>query len=312
MTLLLTSLLIFTFGRVLDNSLQSASPIGFGERPGYPVKTGMNHQNLQPFSSAIIHSSLTASGVRRRLAPSLFPIMEGIDYHAEHRPAAAVGSDFYDLEQSPDGALTISVGDISGEETGSAILMSGLQAMLRTFTRRAPSHLGRVIQDLNRTVYHASPNHFYSTLFYARVDAASGQLQYASAGHEPALLVRKRTARVHWLESTGAVIGLTDRSAYGSRTLALEPGDTLVIFTDGITETADRGGKQFSYQGVLDVVHRYPDARAPQLAVHLMAAADDFGVSADDRTVVVVRSTGRVQTTSVNHEEALELAFAAA
>src|SRR5207249_8171666 len=96
------------------------------------------------------------------------------------------------------------------------------------------------------------------------------QLRYINAGHEPALLVRKASGRVHRLERTGAVLGLTRRDRYRERAVLMQPGDVLVIFSDGISEAHDTQGRQFGDAGVLQIVKNYSDASAADLVARIM------------------------------------------
>jgi sigma-B regulation protein RsbU (phosphoserine phosphatase) len=170
-----------------------------------------------------------------------------------------------------------------------------------------------VVRELNHAAWLASPDNFYATLFYAYLDPLRRELQYVSAGHESALLVRRRKGRVHRLDSTGTVLGLSERTVYGHRTMPLEPGDLLIAHTDGITEACDAEGREFGEKGLLDVVARYPDARARDLAGEILEAIDRYAVSgepADDRTVVVVRFQSAAERSVFDPIGAMALAAA--
>jgi len=159
-----------------------------------------------------------------------------------------------------------------------------------------------------------APDNIYVTLFYALIDPQRRELRYVSAGHEPALLLRKRSGRVQRLGSTGTVLGLTGRTAYEQRTMGMDPGDVLAVFTDGVTEATDAEGRQWSENGVLRVLQRRPDMRSSELVAEVLEAAGRFAHPAapvDDLTAVVVQLTGRAAY-AVQEEEATEMAFAAA
>lgn len=288
----------------------------------------MNHQNpidMFPRPNAAILPALladlarmredlrTARDVQSRLFPSRLPRIQGLDYHGACRPAQDVGGDFYDFVALEPHGLAISVGDVSGHGLGAGILMSGLQALLRGLTTHGRNQIGHVMRDLNHAAWLASPDNFYATLFYAYLDPLRRELQYVSAGHESALLIRHRTARVHRLDSTGTVLGLSDRTVYGHRTLPLEPGDLLIAHTDGITDARNAEGREFGERGLLDVVERNLDARACDLAGDIMEAIDDYAVPGeadDDRTVVVVRFKGTAEDSLFDPAGAMVLAAA--
>ncbi|SPE34883.1 Serine phosphatase (fragment) [Candidatus Sulfopaludibacter sp. SbA3] len=231
----------------------------------------------------------TARDVQNRFLPYRLPRIQGLDYCGDSRPAAGVGGDFFDFVAQGPGGLVVSVGDVSGHGIAAAILMSGMQALLRGLSSGQTYEIARVVGELNRTVYDVSPDNFFATLFYAKVDAGARQLHYVSAGHEPALLVRRSGRGVERLDSTGTVLGLTPRALYAHRTVAFEPGDILIAFTDGVTDAVDGSGGEFRMAGILDVVRQHPGARSSDLVAFIMDAASRFADPVDDRTVVVVR-----------------------
>jgi sigma-B regulation protein RsbU (phosphoserine phosphatase) len=240
----------------------------------------------------------TARDVQSRFFPSRMPRIQGVDYYGACRPAQDVGGDFYDFVALEPRGLAVSVGDVSGHGLGAGILMSGLQALLRGLTAHGQNEIGRVVGEVNHAAWLASPDNFYATLFYAHLDPLRRQLHYVSAGHEPALLIRRSKPRVYRLDSTGTVLGLSDRTAYGHRTIPLETGDLLIAHTDGITDARNRAGREFGERGLLAVVERCPDARACDLASEILEAVDRYAVRgdpADDRTVVVVRLNGAAE-----------------
>jgi serine phosphatase RsbU (regulator of sigma subunit) len=232
----------------------------------------------------------SARDAQSRFFPVRLPHLPGLDYHAECEPGGEVGGDFFDFVPLPSQSLVASLGDVSGRGISSAIMMSGLQATLRSLLAAADGDIAAAVRDLNRTLCDVSPDNFSATLFCARIDPLRGRLQYVSAGHETALLVRRGARSVQRLESTGTVLGLTQRAAHKVRTLTLDPGDLLVAFTHGVADAVDPA------DGVLNVVQCYPHARASDLVGHILEAVDRFSSHAgplDDRTVAVVRYTGR-------------------
>lgn len=218
--------------------------------------------------------------VQARFLPYRLPRIQGLDYCGDSHPAGKVGGDFFDFTQDGRGSLVISVGEVSGHGIAAAILMSGIQSLLRGLSRTSSADPVTVVRDLNRTVYEVSPDNFFTTLFYARVDVGARRLQYVSAGHEPALLIRAGGQSVR-LESTGTVLGLTPRVSYSCHTLAFDPGDLLIAFTDGVPDV-----------GIPEMVRRNPRGRASDLVALIMEAAASVEAPADDHTVIVARCEG--------------------
>jgi sigma-B regulation protein RsbU (phosphoserine phosphatase) len=174
--------------------------------------------------------------------------------------------------------------------------------------------LWSIVQRLNRCMYEISPDNAYATLFYAHLDPLHRRLHYVNAGHEPALLIRGESDRVIHLESTGTVLGMFCQAAYKERSVALESGDTLVIFTDGISEAADDAGRELRDAGLLEIIKDLVSASASELVNHILEAVDRFTgrvKPADDRTVVVVRFEA-LETMPERLHQAARLEFAAA
>jgi sigma-B regulation protein RsbU (phosphoserine phosphatase) len=236
----------------------------------------------------------SARDARDRPFPRQLPHIQGLDYYGECRPVRDTGGDFHDFVPLAPHGLAVSVGDVSGHGLSAGILMSGLRALLRGLAAHGPCGIGRMVRELNRAFWQVSPGDFFATLFHACVDPVRRELEYVSAGHESALLVRRRSGRVHRLESTGTVLGLSDRTVYGHRILPLELGDLLIAHTDGVTDAGDAEGIEFGEKGILRIVQRHPEARACDLAREILEAIDRHAGPGrqDDRTVVVVRLQG--------------------
>ena len=234
----------------------------------------------------------------------------GLDYYGTCRPAGDVGRDFFEFIPLDAGKLVVSVGDVAGDDVSAALMNSGLRTFLREFTGSRFAGIARLVEALNRTTCEICPEEFWATLFYAEIDPLRHQLQYVNAGHEPALLVHVEAGRVHRLESTGAVLGLTSRAGYRQRSVKMEPGDVLVVFTDGILEPAEDQERQLRDTNILDIMRSYPHSSAHELVARILDAADRSRQE-DDRTVAVVRLLCAVER-PLFEAHAAELAFAAA
>ena len=264
-------------------------------------------------------STMGPFGPRSRFAPDPVgfaqgaPEIQGLDYSGRRR-AGQTGGDFFDFISRPAGSLAVCMGAAPVPGAESALMVSGLENLLCSLSTEAETRPALIAATLNRSVCGAAGDDSYATLFYASVDPLRRQLSYVNAGHEPALLLRKRQNRAIILESTGAILGLTHRSSYGQRTIPLEPGDLLAVFSDSVAEAVDILGHPFGPTGVLSVLRRSSGAHAADLVEEILDAAEQhtgWGVPPTDQTVAVVRFTGdRAQAISVETET--ELAFAAA
>jgi serine phosphatase RsbU (regulator of sigma subunit) len=214
----------------------------------------------------------------------------GLEVFGRTRPANTVGGDFYEIAPQADGALVLAVGDVAGKGSPAALLMALLLAMMRTLLDLgldAPALMTRLNQQIGR---HA-PRSRFITLFFGRFDPASGVLTWVNAGHLPPL-VRRQDGSFEHLAGGSMALGLSDTARYQASTTVLEPGDTIVLYSDGITEAESPAGVPFEEEGLVRVLAARPDATAPDLAASVMAAVSSHAADhrfADDLTVVVLR-----------------------
>lgn len=241
-----------------------------------------------------------------RVMPRSLPRVEGLDYYGECRPASGACGDFFDFAVLPQSSLAVTVGDVAAEGDGADVLKSGLQAFLRSRAVHG-GEVARVVEELNRAVCEVSFSNFYATLFYAHVDPVGGQLHYASARHEPALLVRDRTGRAERLQGTGTVLGVTPHATYQHRTVSIDPRDVLVAFTDGLPKSADSAGQELGEQGILRMVRNRPHARAAEVVCQILdeTGRNRLPRAADDRTAIVIRFS-ELASAAVEAEAAVE------
>jgi sigma-B regulation protein RsbU (phosphoserine phosphatase) len=253
------------------------------------------------------------------IASRLFPCRgrnrAALDYYGESQLADSAGGDFFELISFEPNGLVAITGHVSGRSAAAAaLLIPGLRGYLRTRLPDEARNIRNVVRDLNRMLCDTSPDSFYAALFCAAIDPGRHELHYVNAGHEPALLVRSDGERVCRLESTGAVLGLTTRAAYGVRTIALEQGDVLAAFSDGVVDAADRTDRIFGSSGVLEVLRERANARSSDLVWQVLDAVGHFAdpaKPAEDRTLAIARFKD-VLAQPLAETEAEEAAFAAA
>lgn len=266
-------------------------------------------QGLLPRPEPQASGGLHSMSLRQRS-----PFLSGIDCYGECEPAGGTVRDLFDLIPLEGRMVIAAVGEVTRNDEPSGIVQAGIQASLRRLVGEFRADLPRVIKELNRMLCELSAESVLGTLFCARLDPARGQLHYVNAGHEPALLFGARNGRIHRLEATGTLLGLSPRSKHGSRAVPAGPGDLLAGFTDGVSESEDRQGRHFREVGVIEVIRRYPDASAQDLAAEILAAANRFSGGtggSGDRTVVVVRlARNQEQPAARKHASELELSVA--
>jgi phosphoserine phosphatase RsbU/P len=237
-----------------------------------------------------------AREVQEKLFPQQRPAVAGLDYYVECRPAREVGGDYYDFLELPGGKLGIAIGDISGKGIGAALMMANLQACLRG---QAPTarDLPELMSRVNRMVYEASSSNRYATFFYAEYDPQARQVAYVNAGHNPPVVLRKSGAacdEFRW-EVGGAVIGLLPQAFYEMGRFTLQPGDAVVLYTDGMSESMNTEDDEWGEENLFACAKGCCDLTAREMLNRLMGAAQEFAAGAeqhDDMTVMVLRVIG--------------------
>jgi sigma-B regulation protein RsbU (phosphoserine phosphatase) len=229
-----------------------------------------------------------AAEIQTGLLPREAPGVPGWDLAGCNRPCRTVGGDYYDFAVE-DGRLLLALGDVSGKGTGAALLMTVLRAAVRSHWREPV--LADAVVRINRTVCQNVPSSKFVTFFLAALDPATGRLDYVNAGHNPPLLVRA-DGGVDKLSDGGLVLGMFDDVVYDGGGVEMRPGDTLVVYSDGVTETWDPDGEEFAEERLraLAVEKRTLDAESLQQAILREIERFEAGARAtDDRTIVVLK-----------------------
>jgi sigma-B regulation protein RsbU (phosphoserine phosphatase) len=231
-----------------------------------------------------------AREVQQRLFPQAGPAVPGLEYAGKCRPASSVGGDYYDFVEMCDGRLGIAIGDISGKGVPAALLMASLQASLRGLAIANPPALSTLMVNLNRLVFDASPSNRYATFFYGVYNPSTREFMYVNGGHNPPMVFRG--AEVLRLEDGGPVIGLFGPAQYQQATVQLERGDTLLLFTDGVSEAMNNDDEEFDEPRLMEAVRSGEGLDPAGVIDRVMAACDAFAAGApqhDDMTLVVAR-----------------------
>jgi serine phosphatase RsbU (regulator of sigma subunit) len=206
------------------------------------------------------------------------------------RPANTVGGDFYDVLPLPDGRVIIALGDVAGKRSPAALLMALLLAVLRTLVDEALDAQALVAR-LNVQICRHSPASRFITLFYAVYSPATGGLTYVNAGQNPPL-IRRRDGRYERLAGTGVALGMFDGSVFGAVDTTLEPGETLVLYSDGITEAEDPDGEPFEESGLEMVVERHAAEQPAEIGARVLKAVERHARASrftDDLTILLLK-----------------------
>jgi sigma-B regulation protein RsbU (phosphoserine phosphatase) len=235
-----------------------------------------------------------AREVQERLFPQKLPAIAGLDYAGYCRPALGVGGDYYDFLALPQGHLGVAIGDVSGKGIAAALMMASLQASLRGEATRAPDNLAAAVANVNRLVYEASSANRYATFFYGQYDPATRKFNYVNAGHNPPMVFHcsDGNGALTRLEVGGTVVGLLESFAYEQGSVSLQAGDTLVAFTDGISEAMNSADEEWGEDRLMVAIQQCDGMNANQLMQQIFVEADKFVAGAkqhDDMTIVILK-----------------------
>jgi phosphoserine phosphatase RsbU/P len=209
--------------------------------------------------------------VQARLFPQTLPAFGALEYAGVCVQARQVGGDYYDFLNLGQERLGLVVGDIAGKGIAAALLMANLQANLRSQCAIALEHPQQFLQSVNQLFFENTIESAYATLFFAEYDNRARRLRYANCGHLPGLLFRSDNT-VDRLTSTATVLGLFPDWDCSIEECALSTGDTLVLYTDGVTEAFNDRGEEFGEHRLVESVRRH---RAERPQALLDAILDD-------------------------------------
>jgi len=255
------------------------------------IKNFLTHQKV------IVEERLSreleiAAEIQESLLPTTLPQIGGLSMAVSSIPASEVGGDFYDFITTDDRHLTLVVGDVSGKGVPAAMLTSVTRTMLRVeATRGEPPY--KIIQQANNVLHQdLSRADSFVTAFVANIDARDGKLTYASAGHTPSLLWRAKNRKVELLKATSPPIGIFGYKGHQVATIDLHPGDTMVLYTDGITEARSPDNELFGLDRLIKTVASRASDSPEILQQYIQSQVVNFwrhSTGRDDATLLVLK-----------------------
>lgn len=284
---------LLAIGAKQDTSPLGAQDIAFLKTLGNQAVTALDNLRLhvdRARRERLERELSIARDIQRRLLPDEMPVIDGYDLAVESEPCFEIGGDYYDALTIPGGVL-FAVGDVSGKSVPAALLMSVLQATVRSLAGRAGETPASLVTHLNRHLVRSTHASKFATFFLFTLEPTTGRIEYTNAGHNPPLLVR-RDGRIERLDEGGPVLGVFDDVSFTQVETRLEPGDLLFVYTDGVTEAVDQQDDEFGEKRLERVLleDRASDASAA-LARVIRAVADHIcGVErGDDVTTLAIK-----------------------
>ena len=232
-----------------------------------------------------------ARRIQVALLPAEMPQLPGVEIYGRNTPSRGVSGDYYQVVERADGdEVAIVIADVSGKGIGASLLTGYVDALVNAYLGEnlEPAEIfNRVSPQMNAK----TPVESFATAFLGILSTDTGALRYASAGHDPTILVRT-DGEVEMLMPTGMPLGLMPDAVYTASEATLEAGDSLVMYTDGITEAANPEEEEFGRERLVEVCQEHSGESPKELASSIEAVVDTFveGVPYhDDRTLVIVR-----------------------
>jgi phosphoserine phosphatase RsbU/P len=229
-----------------------------------------------------------ARRIQRKLLPLSVPQVEGCEISTQWQPAAGVGGDCFDAIAFGASRVGLSIADVVGKGIPAALLMSNLQAAVRAFaTESAPP--SELCAQVNRILCGRIAEGRFISFVYGVIDTGAGTLTYANAGHFAPILVRA-DGTIERLTSGGPVLGVIQDAPYEQDRVAVERGDRIILFTDGITEARAVDEQEFGEGRLIEYAIANRGCSAPALQARILDHVSAFtgGVFQDDATLIVV------------------------
>jgi serine phosphatase RsbU (regulator of sigma subunit)/predicted enzyme related to lactoylglutathione lyase len=228
--------------------------------------------------------------VQAKLFPQTLPRFKTLECAGLCIPARKVGGDYYDILDLGRDRFALIVGDVVGKGIAAALLMANLQANLRSQCAIAFDQPQRLLRSVNQLFADNIADSSYATLFFAEYDDHTGRLRYANCGHLPALLLRA-DGTIEYLASTATVVGLFKEWDCAIEERQILPGDTLVLYTDGVTESFNDAEEEFGEGRLIAALQRHGKLASHELLAAIVEEVQQFSPNEqhDDITLVVAK-----------------------
>jgi len=232
-----------------------------------------------------------ARRVQSSLLPDQVPDIPGWEFAVRWQPAHEVAGDYYDFAPCANGTTGLVVADVTDKGMAAALFMALTRSAIRANVCGGASP-AEGIASANRLVCAESTRGLFVTLFFGLLDPVTGDVIFVNAGHNPPLCYRAAEDDLSLLKATGMPLGIDSAAAYGQRSIRMQPGDFLVLYTDGITEAFDEHGTEFGMERLQRVVYDVRSSSVEAIQSSLLQTVNDFienTAPSDDITIMVVK-----------------------
>ena len=232
-----------------------------------------------------------ASGIQQSILPTVFPSRDDYQIYASMEPARNVGGDFFDVVRLEDDRVGLAIADVSDKGVPAALFMMSSRTWMKGAAISSPEP-GTVLGEVNALLHEDNDTQMFVTVLYAVYDPETGEFTYASGGHDAPLLVHSDGSSELLPLTGGIALGIVPDLAYGQNSVVLDHGETLVLYTDGVTEAMNGEGEQFGIERLRKVFTGRAPKDANEAAHKVFEAVDTFADGAaqsDDITCLTLR-----------------------
>jgi len=250
--------------------------------------TRLNEQNRK--AQQVQQQLRLAGDVQKRMLPATIPQLKQFDIAADYIPTLELSGDFYDLIQL-NGHIGIAIGDVVGKGVAASLLMASVRSSLRAYAQDLYD-ISQIIHRVNVLLTRDTLDNEFATLFYGVLDPDTNRLTYCNAGHNPPLLLRN--GEVTELDVGGLIVGIDEQATYDMAIVHFQPGDLLLLFSDGMNEAKNFDNVQFGKERIIEAMKSsltLPDANA--MLKHIlwqMRCFTGLHHNADDTTAVLIHA----------------------
>lgn len=231
-----------------------------------------------------------ASQIQRDFLPKENPKSKGFEIAGTNVPCYQVGGDYYDFIDIDPERIGITIADVSGKGVSASLLMASLRAALQSEVH-SEYDIERMVKKLNDFVHRSSSTNKFITFFFSELNKKTSELKYINAGHNPPLIMDLK-GNVRRLESSGFCLGMFPNIDYKLEKLNLNVGDTVLLFTDGITESRNKDNEEFEEKRMIQLMNKHSKIGAEDLIEKINQELEEFTVGtepSDDQTIVVIK-----------------------
>lgn len=231
-----------------------------------------------------------AGDIQRKLLPDSLPDIPGYEIFATNKPAKSVGGDYYDFLSLSDERLAFCIGDITGKGMPAAMLMANLQATFRSQIH-VDEECSICMSRTNTLLFQNTETTKFATMFYGILDIKTGRIEYTNAGHDCPILFQENQSSEE-LESTGLILGIHENSDYSTGQTQLDPGDVLLLFSDGINEAMNSDLEMYGLERTKIAVQKNQEKHVSEIAKNLLQDIKSHtgnATQSDDITLIIIK-----------------------